>query len=191
MAGTRPLTDAEVRSLQGAFLGPFALRDRALFVLGYRTGFRISEILALQVRDLVREGRVVDRVTVARRNMKAKRVGRTVALHPEAQAAVQAWLEELGPMDPSAYLFGSRKSRGRPLTRRQALRVLTDAYRRLGLDGPLGTHSMRKTFAQRVHERLGRDVFKTQKALGHRSIQSTIHYLTCNQGEIDDAVLTA
>ncbi len=48
---------------------------------------------------------------------------------------------------------------------------------------------MRKTFARRVHEKLGKDLVKTQKAMGHRSINSTVSYLSFNEEEIDDAIL--
>jgi hypothetical protein len=63
---------------------------RPLFLLGVKSGFRISELLALQVGDVWRGQRVVERVTVRRRHMKRQLEGRTVLLHPEARAALAA-----------------------------------------------------------------------------------------------------
>jgi integrase len=48
---------------------------------------------------------------------------------------------------------------------------------------------MRKTFADRVHEALDRDIFRTQKALGHRNINSTVQYLSFKEQDIEAAIL--
>jgi len=95
-------------------------RDRALFLLGVKSGFRISELLSLQVGDVWRGAQVAARVTVRRRHMKRQLEGRTVLLHPEARAALAAWLGELqagGPCPPTTYVFQSRKGRNRPISR--------------------------------------------------------------------------
>jgi hypothetical protein len=42
MKGCRPLTEAEVDLLQQSFGGVYADRDKALFLLGVKSGFRIS-----------------------------------------------------------------------------------------------------------------------------------------------------
>jgi site-specific recombinase XerD len=57
------------------------------------------------------------------------------------------------------------------------------------LRGKLGTHTMRKTFANNVHERLGRDLVKTQRALGQKNITTTILYLSFRDDEITQAIL--
>jgi integrase len=84
---------------------PYTNVKTALFVVGHRTGFRISELLSLKVGDVQQHGKIVDHVTVQRRHMKKKTEGRTVALHPEAIAALSVWLEVLskrlkGALDP-------------------------------------------------------------------------------------------
>lgn len=192
MKGCRPLSEPEVAAVLEALSGPYALRDRALFLLGVKSGFRISELLSLRLLDVMRTGKLLDRVGVARRNMKKKLEGRTVLLHPEARAALELWVEELraqGHMTSDTFVFQSRKGRNSALSRVQAYRILQAAYERAGVEGQTGTHSMRKTFANNIHERLGRDLLKTQKALGHRNINSTVSYLSFQQEEIDEAIL--
>ena len=49
---------------------------------------------------------------------------------------------------------------------------------------------MRKTFADRVYERLGGDLVKLQRALGHRSVVSTASYVSFREEEIDEAILS-
>lgn len=188
MKGCRPLTSDEVNSvleaLDGTSLPP---RNRALFLLGLRSGFRISELLSLRVRDVFQNGHFVDRVTVTRSFMKGKKEGRTVILHPEAKSALEACID-VG-RDPDRFVFQSRQGENRALNRRTAWTLLKKAYAKCGLTGKLGTHSMRKTFAKRVHDKVGRDLIKTQKALGHKSVNSTVSYLSFDETEIDDAIL--
>jgi integrase len=73
------------------------VRDRALFLLGVKTGFRVSELLALRVGDVSQHERIVDiiTITVARRHMKRKSEGQTVVVHAEAQTALQVWITQL------------------------------------------------------------------------------------------------
>ena len=49
---------------------------------------------------------------------------------------------------------------------------------------------MRKTFADRVYDRLDGDLVKTAQALAHRSVSSTASYLTFRESEIDEAILS-
>ena len=59
------------------------------------------------------------------------------------------------------------------------------------MTGKLGTHSMRKTLARRVYEGSGKDLMKTQKALGHSRITSTVSYLSFDEKDLDDILLKA
>jgi len=193
MRGCRPLNDEEVYDVSRSFWGEHARRDRALFLLGVKSGFRISELLSLRLRDVVQAGRLVERVTVERRNMKKKLEGRTVLLHPEARAALAAWLDELGKfweLTGDTFIFQSRKGGNRSITRVQAYRILHEACDSCEMTGKLGTHSMRKTFANKVYDALDNDLVKTQRALGHRNVNSTVQYLSFREEEIDEAILS-
>ena len=192
MKGCRPLSEEEVDLVAQSFGGKYAERDRALFMLGVKSGFRISELLSLRLGDMVQAGRLVDRVTVQRQNMKKKTEGRTILLHPDAKAALADWLPELkaaGYMTADAFVFQSKKGRNKPISRVHAWRILNEVYDANEMAGKLGTHSMRKTFADRVYDKLDRDLVKTQRALGHRNINSTVQYLSFREEEIDAAIL--
>lgn len=191
MRGSRALSDKEIELIIGSFKGKFALRDRALFTLGVKTGLRISEILSLKIADVFEHGKIIDRVYVQRRNMKGKVQGRSVLLHPEVKEALQNWiLEKSEALDPSQYLFKSRKGVNQPISRKQAWRILDTLISRIGLSGKFGTHTMRKSFAKKMYELLDHDLIKTQKSLGHVSIQSTVSYLSFDEGDIDKAILS-
>jgi integrase len=194
MKGCRPLTDEEVQLVQRSFGGVYADRDKALFLLGVKSGFRISELLSLRVGDVSQHGRLVDRVTVPRRHMKKKVEGRTVLLHPEAKAAMVTWLLTLRQSpDCTAQtcVFRSRKGGNRPISAVQAWRILHEAVVTNELTGKVGTHAMRKTFANRVYRQLNHDLVKTQRAMGHKNINSTVAYLSFVEAEIDAAILAS
>jgi integrase len=192
MKGCRPLTDDEVRLVSQSFGGPYAARDKALFMLGIKSGFRISELLSLRVGDVWQHGQFVERVAVRRQHMKGKIQGRSVILHPEAKAALAAWLmamPRLGAVTPESPLFPSRKARHRPLRRGQAWYILTQAYAANGLTGMIGCHGMRKTFGTNVYAKSGRDLRATQHAMGHKSPASTAAYLAVDEQAIDSIIL--
>jgi integrase len=192
MKGCRPLTDAEVELMQASFGGTYGARDRALFLLGVKSGFRISELLSLRLGDVWQHGRLVDRVTVQRRHMKNKQESRTVLLHPDAKAALATWLLALRQTPgctPQTYVFRSRKGPNRAISKVQAWRILHEAVVTNELPGKVGTHAMRKTFANRVYQQSNRDLIKTQQAMGHKHVNSTQHYLSFLQDEIDALIL--
>lgn len=194
MKGCRPLEDTEVQAVVSSFSGEHALRDRALFLLGVKSGFRISEVLSLTLGDIVAGGRMVERITVQRQHMKKRIEGRTVLLHPAARTALEAWAAELqaaGQANPATFIFRSRKGENRPIGRVQAWRILHANFSALGFMGKLGTHAMRKTFANRVYEKLGHDLARTQRALGHLNVNSTVQYLSFREEDIDAAILAA
>jgi integrase len=190
MKGCRPLTDTEIELVLGSFRGKWRARNLCLFTLGIKSGFRISELLSLSVSDVWQFDQVVERVSVQRGHMKRKREGRTVLLHPLAQQAIVALIEELRrkpTFGPKTYLFQSQKGPNRPLSRVGAWLLLKKAFRHNRLTGKTGTHSMRKVFCGRVFERL-RDPFKAMQATGHKSMSSLMAYLSYNQDEVDQAI---
>jgi hypothetical protein len=50
---------------------------------------------------------------------------------------------------------------------------------------------MRKTFCNRVYEALKHDLPRTQKAMGHSNINSTVSYLSFREEDIEAAILAA
>ena len=118
--------------------------------------------------------------------------GRSVPLNPQAAEAVRARIEAMrqqGSVTAKTVLFRSRKGDNQPISGVRAYKILREVPEESELSGQLGTHSMRKTFANVVHEKLDRDISKTKKALGHKNISSTDSYLSFLQEEIDEAIL--
>lgn len=192
MKGCRSLTADEMARVSQSFRGPYSARDQALFVVGIKTGFRISELLSLRVGEIWQHGQFLKRVAVLRRYVKGKIEGRSVILHAEAKTALAPWLMEMNcQRDVSAdtYLLASRKGINRPPRPGQARHLLRQAYAACRLIGKVSTHTMRKTFGQNFYEKSSRDLLKTQRAMGHKSPASTVAYLHIDEREIDDLIL--
>jgi integrase len=201
MKGSRPLNRDEISTLRSLFFGRMGVRNQALFFFGANTGFRISELLSLRLEDVLEKSGVIkDRVTVSKRNMKGKTKSRSVILNEQAKKSLLPWLVKLrndGIWFKDEPVFISIRH-DRAISRVQAWRVLTTAYRAAGLTGKLGTHAMRKTFANNIYDHLLKrvadgeaiDAFRgTSKALGHADIKSTDKYLSFRTGEIDKTIL--
>jgi integrase len=116
-----------------------------------------------------------------------------VALHPEARAALSAGLEALtkmlkGAVDPMTLVFCSRArdtttGLRRHISREQAWRILKKTFHSNELAGKLGMHAMRKTFRNCVYDLLKHDLVKTQRAMGHANVNSTVQYLSFREFE--------
>lgn len=194
MKGCRPFTDEEITALLNVFANnQHPTRDRALFLLGIRSGFRISEILSLTLGDVVQNGSFVQDVAVARRHMKKKREGRSIPLHAEAREALALWVGELqakGNTNSDTFLFQSREGTNRPLDRRTVWHAIRKACAQCGMTGKIGTHSLRKTFARRMKAAVKNDLHKLQKLMGHAEITSTMRYIELDEEDLREAVLS-
>lgn len=175
MIGSKPMSGQEVKMILSKLTN---LRDKTLVILGIKTGYRIGELLSLTVDSVVQYGKIRDEITVERKSMKGKHKSRSVVLHDEAKKA----LIEMGvlEMNPKDRLF--------PISKVRVHNILKAAVEKGKIEGKVSSHSFRKTFAKKIYHALGKDLVKTQKALGHESINSTVSYLSFEQSEIDNAI---
>ena len=142
-------------------------RDAALFTLLYGCGLRISEALALDVGDSLREPLLV-------RGKGGKE--RLAPVLPVVREAVAAWLRHHPtPGDPSAPLFtGVRGGRLDPAVAQRDLRL----WRRLsGLPEHATPHALRHSFATHLLAG-GADLRSIQELLGHASLSTTQRYVS-------------
>ena len=191
MKGTRPLDNTEIRKVSETFDGTYAVRHRSLFMLGVSVGGRISELLALKVGDVWQNNKPVKDLLFDRNIVKGGEVSRAVPVNADGREAIEAlitWhIEQYGDLNEERPLFPSRKGQGlQPMTRISAHRALKPAFEAAGLNGKLGTHSLRKSYAQRLYEQTN-DIYAVQEMLGHKSVVTTQRYLGVNYASVRDA----
>ena len=184
MKGTRPLDNDEIRRVSTCFTGTFATRNRGLFMLGVSTGGRISELLSLTIGDVYQNRRAVTDLLFDKSIVKGGEVSRAVPVNADGRRAIDelvSWhREKYKTIASTRPLFPSRNRNGTvPMNRQTAHEMLKQAFLAAGLNGKLATHSLRKSFAQRVYEQSG-DIYLVQELLGHRSVSTTQKYLGVN-----------
>jgi site-specific recombinase XerD len=197
LKGTRPLTTDEIIAVSEQFElfslrkrnGTFEVRNRSLFMLGVSVGGRISELLALKIGDVWQNGQPVADLLFEKDVVKGKETARMIPVNGDGQKAIQElteWhSERFGDLSPQRPLFPSRKF-GDSLSRSQAHRILEVAFQKAGLNGKLATHSLRKTFAQRIYDASG-DIFLVKEMLGHKSVETTKQYLGVSYSKMQAA----
>ena len=193
MKGTRPLDNDEIRLVSACFTGnPYEVRNRGLFMLGVSTGGRISELLSLTIGDVYQNGTAVTDLLYDKSIVKGGEVSRAVPVNTDGMRAIDKLVEwhrnRYENTEPDRPLFPSRQKSGRvPMHRQTAHDILKTAFTGAGLNGKLATHSLRKSFAQRVYEQSG-DIFLVQELLGHKNVSTTQRYLGVNYASAREAV---
>ena len=192
MKGTRPLDNDEIRSVSACFTGTFEIRNRGLFMLGVSTGGRISELLSLRIGDVYQNNKPVTDLLYTKRIVKGGEVSRSVPVNADGRRAIDDLVnwhrEHYRSIASKRPLFPSRHKSGTvPMHRQTAHAILKTAFIEAGLNGHIATHSLRKSFAQRLYDKTG-DIYMVQELLGHRNISTTQKYLGVNYADAKAAV---
>ena len=192
MKGTRPLDNNEITLVSACFNGTFEARNRGLFMLGVSTGGRISELLSLQIGDIYQNGKPVTDLLFDKNIVKGGEVSRAVPVNVDGREAIEALIdwhrEKYKTIAPTRPLFPSRNKRGSVAMNRQTAHdMLKKVFETAGLNGKLATHSLRKSFAQRVYEQSS-DIYLVQELLGHRNVSTTQKYIGVNYATARETV---
>jgi integrase/recombinase XerC len=164
-------------------IGLLPVRDRAILELLYSSGLRVSEVTGLNTDDLnIREGLVK-----VRGKGKKERI---VPVGGKAIDALKSYLIErvlfkkrkaIADSDSAIFLNKS----GERLTDRQIRRIVVKYARLTGIDGQIGPHTLRHTFA--THLLIGgADLRVIQELLGHSSLSTTQKYTHLDIGHLID-----
>jgi integrase/recombinase XerC len=145
------------------------LRNKAILILIYATGLRISEALSLSKQNILN-----NIIKVVGKGDKE----RVVPLLPIAQKYIDLYLAKLPWMiDNNEPIF--RGLRGKPLNNAIFARELIKLRRFCGLPEYCSSHSFRHSFATHLLEN-GSDLRTIQELLGHSSLSATQRYTKIN-----------
>jgi len=148
-------------------IGFLYARDRAILELLYSSGLRVSEIAQLNVDDInTKEGLVK-----VRGKGKKERV---LPIGSKAIDAIKSYAVEkmlLKKRDRAMFLNRS----GARLTDRGVRRIVVKYSRLIGINGQIGPHTLRHTFASHLLQ-AGADLRVIQELLGHSSLSTTQKY---------------
>jgi integrase/recombinase XerC len=148
-------------------IGFMHARDRAILELLYSSGLRVSEISGLNTDDInSREGLV-----------KVRGKGKKERILPIGSKAVEALksynVEKMLLKKKESAFFLNRQ--GTRLTDRGIRRIVVKYSRMSGINGQVGPHTLRHTFASHLLQG-GADLRVIQELLGHASLSTTQKY---------------
>jgi len=183
------LSDPEAaRLLSAAHTG----RDRGLLAVMLGAGLRVSEVVGLDVSDVLHDQDGGGALYVRQGKGRKDRV---VPINDDVDGILREYLaqtgrrlQQAGPLFRSHDHGATRRTRPR-LTARSVGRMVDDAVCRAGIVAKdVSPHSLRHTYAIRAL-RAGASVVAVSKLLGHSSIATTQRYLDhLELGELRAAV---
>jgi integrase/recombinase XerD len=166
-------------------LEPVRVRDRAILEMLYATGARVSEVISLDLDDLVDP-------TMVRLFGKGSKE-RIVPVGSYAQRALQAYLVRVRPVlatlgkgTPAVFL----NQRGSRLSRQSVWQIISDAAAKANLGSEISPHTLRHSFATHLLEG-GADVRVVQELLGHSSVATTQIYTLITVDALREVYSTA
>jgi site-specific recombinase XerD len=147
---------------------PTGIRNRAMLTLLYRSGLRVSEVLALRPSDVNLDAHTV-RVLHGKGDKATTR-----GFHPSATDALARWLDMRKGVAGRGTLFCTLA--GRPLQAQYVRLMLHRLAADAGIEKRVHPHGLRHTFAWEL-EQAGVPVSVISALLGHSSIAVTARYL--------------
>lgn len=158
------------------YLKKHSERDYLLFIFGINTGLKITEMLEIRVAD------VLENDHTAKNFYQYSHLDtmKEVYLNQKVKKALFHFVQT-NQLDTEDYLFKSNKTE-KPITRQQAYRIIHQAAEAIGIEGKIGTNSMRKTFGYHAYKR-GVAISILQKHFNHSTPSETLKYLGISKEE--------
>jgi site-specific recombinase XerD len=158
------------------YLKKHSERDYLLFVFGINTGLKITEMLDIKVGDVLeKEDSVKNFYSFPHHEMMKE-----IYLNSKVKQAILHYVQN-EHLSFENFLFKSSKT-DKPITRQQAYRIIHQAAEAIGIQGKIGTNSMRKTFGFHAYKR-GIAISILQKHFNHSTPSETLKYLGISKEE--------
>lgn len=162
--------------------GPEAERDRCILTLFLNCGMRLSELVAINIRDVIQNNSTLR--IIGKGNKE-----RIVYLNQACMDAIQSYLAvrpKDGVKDRDALFLSSRKTRISPKT----VQFLVKKYlNKIGLSGPgYSVHKLRHTAATLMYRYGDVDIRVLQDILGHANLGTTEIYTHTSSSQMEEAI---
>lgn len=155
------LSTQEVIAIFGAIDN---LKHKSMLIMGYAGGLRVSEVAALQIKDIDSE-----RMVIHLRGAKGKK-DRCVMLSEVLLDQLRLYFKAYSP---KVWLFEGQSMDH--YSTRSIQKIFSTAKKKAGITKEATFHTLRHSFATHLHES-GTDIRVLQELLGHSSIKTTERY---------------
>lgn len=177
-------------SIQNYFLEQGKIRDWALWTIGVSLGLRISDLLSLKISYLLNDDRTFrQRMYIV--EQKTLKINNCLITQSVKDAATKLFDSMNWDFELDDYLFKSNKTKGK-MFEEYGWKILSDAGKALNLPIIIGSHTMRKSFANIAAcvDKSSIDmnaITKIQGLLNHSDQRVTMRYLGTYQQMFDKA----
>ena len=171
-------------------------RNRVIFLLSVKSGFRAKEIASLRWKMLMSsDGRMMNEIHLTNTASKGKSSGRVITIHKELKKSLLELYEQVSNKKSfhveSSYVITTERSNH---TSAQAIvNTFQKWYSELGFIGA-SSHSGRRTFITNVAKKIsavGGSMRDVQSLAGHSNLQTTQRYIevdTASQKKVIDLI---
>ena len=161
-------------------------RNRALVMMMFNTGMRVSEVASLRIRDVLdSEGNIKNEICLLAENTKTNEA-RTVFVNEKLRRELQQYVKLLVNTNPNCKFFYSQKRDSDGFSASTLCQHFHYLYKRVGLDGA-SSHSSRRTFITTLANK-GIGVRVIMGLSGHKALSSVQCYIDCNSELMRNAV---
>jgi integrase/recombinase XerD len=165
------LTKDEIKRLIAAVSND---KHRLLIKMLYSSGLRVSECVGLRVDDLD-----IDTGMGTIRAGKGKK-DRNIIFSEGLAVELKDYLEKTGKSRENSYIFDVKS---KPLSIRQAQKIVTNTARKAGIRKRVFCHALRSSFATHLLE-AGTDIRIIQELLGHANLATTQRYTKVSREQL-------
>jgi integrase/recombinase XerD len=161
-------------------------RNRALVMMMFNTGMRVSEVASLRIKDVVdMEGNIKNEILLLAENTKTNEA-RTVFVNEKLRKELQQYSKLLASDNINNKFFYSQKRDSDGFSASTLCQHFHYLYKRVGLDGA-SSHSSRRTFITTLANK-GIGVRVIMGLSGHKALSSVQVYIDCNSELMRNAV---
>ena len=177
-------------AIQNYFMGNGKIRDWAMWTIGVSLGLRISDLLSLKICYLLNDDKTFpERMLIV--EQKTLKVNNCLITQSVVDAATKLFDSMDWNFELDDYLFKSNKTKGK-MFEEYGWKILSDAGKALNLPIIIGSHTMRKSFANIAAcvDKSSIDmnaITKIQGLLNHSDQRVTMRYLGTYQQMFDRA----
>jgi integrase/recombinase XerD len=172
---------------------PITSRDRAIVEVLYASGARVSELISIDVADLVSKDVEGETLTTLKLRGKGGKE-RIVPLGSFAKSAIEDYLVRVRPglVEKTARSSNALflNSRGLRISRQSIWQIVLDATKAAGIKQEVSPHTFRHSYATHLLDG-GADIRVVQELLGHSSVTTTQIYTLISIDKIQQTYITA
>lgn len=181
----------DFKAIQQYYLDAGRIRDWAMWTIGVSLGLRISDLLSLRFGNLIDSDKKTFKPRIQIYEQKTGKLN-NILITESVIDAMTRYLDSIKwEFDLDGFLFPSRKTKGK-MYEECGWRILSEAGKALNLPLVIGSHTMRKSFAN-IAACVDKScidmnaITKVQGLLNHSDQRVTMRYLGSYQTMFDKA----